>query len=263
MVPGLPRFFSTLAICCLYMSGFLSTATSLAQTKPKATLINSIGMEFVFIPAGTFKMGAEGQERDERPVHQVTITQPFYLGKYEVTQQQWKMIMGNQPSFFSGDPNLPVESVWWTDVQTFIKKLNEKEGHTLYRLPTEAEWEYAARAGSTTAYSFGDDAKQLSHYAWYKENADDRTHPVGQLKPNAWGLYDMHGNVWEWVQDWYGYYSSEPVQDPQGPALGTHRMRRGCGWNNLAKVCRVSNRYSVVGFRDDFIGFRLLRAVKP
>jgi formylglycine-generating enzyme required for sulfatase activity len=263
MALGLRRFFMTLAICCLYFSGFLSTSTSFAQTKPKGILINSIEMEFVLIPAGTFNMGAIGQEADEMPVHQVTITHPFYLGKYEVTQEQWQTVMGDHRSFFSGAPNLPVESVWWTDVQTFIKKLNEKEGHSLYRLPTEAEWEYAARAGSNTAYSFGDSSQQLGNYAWYKDNAGGKTHPVGQLKPNAWGIYDMHGNVWEWVHDWYGKYSDEPAQDPRGPASGTHRMRRGCGWNNLAKACRVSNRYSVVGFRDDFIGFRLLRATQP
>lgn len=263
MALGLSRLFCLLAICCLYISAVFSPHSSFAQNKPKSTVVNSIGMEFVLIPAGTFKMGAEGQEADERPMQQVTITQPFYLGKYEVTQAQWQAVMGKNPSFFSGDPALPVESVWWTDAQAFVKKLNEMEGHAQYRLPTEAEWEYAARAGSSTAYSFGDTPQQLAEYAWYKENAGGKTHPVGKRKPNAWGLFDMHGNVWEWVQDWYGKYASEPVQDPQGPTSGTHRMRRGCAWNNLARACRVTNRYSVVGFRDDFIGFRLLRAVKP
>lgn len=262
MVLWLPRFFSILAICCLFLSAVFPLATSFAQTKLKNTWVNRIGIEFVLIPAGTFKMGAEGGEADERPMHQVTITQPFYLGKYEVTQAQWQAVMGINPSFFSTSPNSPVESVWWTDVQAFIKKLNEMEGQALYRLPTEAEWEYAAHAGTTTAYSFGDATQQLGDYAWYKANAGGQTHPVGQLKPNAWGLYDMQGNVWEWVQDWYGKYHSEAVQDPQGPASGTHRMRRGGGWNNVAKACRVTNRYSVVGFRDDFIGFRLLRVYK-
>jgi len=230
-----------------------------AQTVLDKTLANTIGMEFVLIPAGTFQMGSTTGDSDERPVHQVTISQPFYLGKYEVTQAQWQAVMGQNPSLFQGDPNLPVEQVWWDDVQEFIRKLNAKEGHTKYRLPTEAEWEYAARAGTTTAYSFGDDATRLGEYAWYKGNAGERTHPVGKLKPNPWGLYDMHGNVWEWVQDWYQRYQSEAVTDPQGPDLGTHRSRRGCAWNNAAEVCRSTNRYSSPGYRDDFLGFRLLQ----
>jgi formylglycine-generating enzyme required for sulfatase activity len=248
-----------------FLTGFFlcaalfSVSASEAQTPVNKTLVNSIGMEFVFIPAGTFMMGSNDDETDERPVHQVNISRPFYLGKYEVTQAQWQSVMGNNPSLFHGDSKLPVEQVWWTDVREFIHKLNAMEGGNKYRLPTEAEWEYAARAGSTTAYSFGDDPKRLGDYAQYKENSGGKTHPVGQLKPNAWGLYDMHGNVWEGVRDWYGKYSSDPVTDPQGPSSGTHRMRRGCGWNNLAKFCRTANRYSVTGFRDDFLGFRLVR----
>jgi formylglycine-generating enzyme required for sulfatase activity len=183
------------------------------------------------------------------------------MGETEVTQAQWKAIMGTNPGLFQGDPNQPVEQVWWDDVQTFIRKLNEKEGISLYRLPTEAEWEYAARAGTTTAYSFGDDASVLDQYAWYKDNAGEKTHPVAQLKPNAWGLYDMHGNVWEWVQDWYQRYRAEAVTDPQGPTSGTHRSRRGGAWNNLAQICRSANRYSVTGYRDDFLGFRLMRTL--
>lgn len=234
---------------------------SVAQTSPAATMTNSIGMELVLIPAGSFQMGAEKGEADERPVRQVTISRPFYMGKYEVTQAQWQALMGNNPSLFQGDPQRPVEQVSWDDAQAFLKALTTKEGGARYRLPTEAEWEYAARAGSTAAYSFGDDATQLGKYAWYKDNAGDQTHPVGKMQPNAWGLYDMHGNVWEWVQDWYGPYSAGAVKDPQGPDVGTHRMRRGCAWNNAASICRTANRYSVVGFRDDFLGFRVVREV--
>ena len=232
-----------------------------SQPPPEKTVVNSIGMKFVLIPAGTFQMGSTTGDKDEQPVHQVTISKPFYMGETEVTQAQWKAIMGTNPSLFQGDPNRPVEQVWWDDVQAFIRKLNEKEAVNLYRLPTEAEWEYAARAGTTTAYSFGDDASVLGQYAWYKDNAGEKTHPVAQLKPNAWGLYDMHGNVWEWVQDWYQRYSAEAVTDPQGPTSGTHRGRRGGAWNNLDQICRSANRYSVTGYRDDFLGFRLVRAL--
>ena len=166
---------------------------------------NSIGMEFMLIPAGTFMMGSEKGYADEKPQHRVTISRPFYLGKYEVTQAQWEAVMGNNPSRFDGRNN-PVEQVSWEDVRVFIARLNAHEGHTRYRLPTEAEWEYAARAGSTSAYSFGDDAARLGQYAWYGDNSGKTTHPVGQKLPNAWGLHDMHGNVWEWVQGWYGDY---------------------------------------------------------
>jgi formylglycine-generating enzyme required for sulfatase activity len=232
-----------------------------AQHAPKPTLTNSVGIEFVLIQPGKFQMGSTTGDPDEKPVHEVTISKPFYIGKYEVTQAQWQAVMGNNPSLFQGDSKRPVEQVWWTDVQAFIEKLNAMEGHQHYRLPTEAEWEYAARAGSTTAFSFGDDPKELGQYGWYKDNAEGQTHPVGQLRPNAWGLYDVHGNVWEWVQDWYERYASEPVTDPKGPQSSTHRSRRGCGWNNFAPYCRTANRYSVIGYRDDFLGFRLVRAL--
>ncbi|MDH3598329.1 MAG: formylglycine-generating enzyme family protein [Candidatus Tectomicrobia bacterium] len=237
------------------------TGPANSQPTPAKTMVNSIGMKFVLIPNGTFQMGSTTGDKDEQPVHQVTISKPFSMGETEVTQAQWQAIMGTNPSLFQGDPKRPVEQVWWDDVQAFIRKLNEKEGGNLYRLPTEAEWEYAARAGTTTAYSFGDDASVLGQYAWYKGNAGEKTHPVAQLKPNAWGLYDMHGNVWEWVQDWYQRYSAEAVTDPQGPTSGTHRGRRGGAWNNLEQICRSSNRYSVAGYRDDFLGFRLVRTL--
>ena len=184
----------------LLLVGFLITAGTLAaQTIPEKTLTNSMGMEFVLIPSGTFKMGSDTGDADERPVHQVTISKAFYMGKYEVTQGQWQAIMANNPSASPGDANRPVDQVAWNDVQTFLSKLNAMEGGQQYRLPTEAEWEYAARAGSTTIFSFGNDPKQLGEYAWYRGNAQRHPHPVGQKRPNAWGLYDMLGNVWEWV----------------------------------------------------------------
>lgn len=247
--------------CIIFTVCLLLTVRTAPQAQPALdkTLVNSIGMEFVLIPAGIYQMGSAMGDPDERPMHQVTISKPFYLGTREVTQAQWQAVMGSNPSLFQGNPNLPVEQVWWTDAQEFVRKLNAKEGHTKYRLPTEAEWEYAARAGTMTAYSFGDDATRLGEYAWYKDNSGGHTHPVGQLKPNPWGLYDIHGNVWEWVQDWYKRYKPDAVTDPPGPDSGTHYMRRGCAWNNVTSACRSTNRYSVAGYRDDFLGFRLLR----
>jgi formylglycine-generating enzyme required for sulfatase activity len=201
----------------------------------------------------------------EKPVHEVTISQPFYLSKYEVTQGQWEKIMGNNPSRFTGEPTRPVEQVSWEDVQQFIKKLNkqEKEKGVTYRLPTEAEWEYAARAGATTAYSFGDDPAQLDAYAWCRNNSEGTTHSVGQKQQNRRGLYDMHGNVWEWVQDWYGTYPAVAVTDPQGPDTDSYRVIRGGGWYGAAGDCRSANRYYAgPGDRDDYLGFRLLRTVR-
>jgi len=226
---------------------------------------NSIGMEFVLIPTGTFQMGANDQDvyNDAQPVHQVRISKPFYLGKYEVTQEQWRTIMGNNPSRFKGAPRLPVENVSWEEVQEFIRQLNAKEGGWKYRLPTEAEWEYAGRAGTTTAYSFGDDAHQVGEYAWHGENSSGKTHPVGQKKPNPWGLYDMHGNVWEWVQDWYGPYTAGAAVDPAGPSSGSHRVYRGGSWGHSAKGCRSAFRSNLPpGLRYAYLGFRLLRTAE-
>ncbi|GHU48587.1 hypothetical protein AGMMS50289_25360 [Betaproteobacteria bacterium] len=181
------------------------------------------------------------------------------LGKYEVTQGEWEAVMGSNPSKFNGRSN-PVEQVSWDDVQTFIQRLNAKEGTRKYRLPTEAEWEYAARAGTKSTYSFGDDAGQLGAYAWYHDNSGNQTHPVGQKKPNPWGLYDMHGNVLEWVNDWYdeSYYSRSASNDPAGPSSGRLRVLRGGSWLGSAGFLRSAyrinhftpdNRYGIIGFR--------------
>ncbi|MDR1043799.1 MAG: formylglycine-generating enzyme family protein [Candidatus Adiutrix sp.] len=236
----------------------LTPGASLAAEK---TYTNSLGMEFILIPAGSFTMGADKKFEDatdgETPQHLVSISQPFYLGAYEVTQAQWTAVMENNPNIFKGRSN-PVEMVSWDDAQEFIKRLNQQEGHSRYRLPTEAEWEYAARAGTTGAYSFGDDKDSLGRYAWYLDNSGEQTHPVGQKQPNAWGLYDMHGNVWEWVQDDYGNYSSSSVTDPKGPSSGSFRVFRGGSWNNSARACRAAYRnLSLPGYRYGSIGFRL------
>jgi formylglycine-generating enzyme required for sulfatase activity len=216
---------------------------------------NSIGMEFVPIPAGEFVMGSpdsDGEAREtEKPQHKVIISRPFYLGKYVATQAQWEAVMGNNPSRFKGRSN-PVEMVSWDDVQEFIRKLNEKEGTDKYRLPTEAEWEYAARAGTTSVYSFGDDFEDLERYGWYDDESGS-THPVGQKEPNGWGLYDMHGNVNEWVLDWYGRYPGSPATDPQGPASGVDRIYRGGAGRSRSATRGIFP----PGGRDDALGFRL------
>jgi formylglycine-generating enzyme required for sulfatase activity len=232
------------------------------QPAAPKTVRNNIGMEFVLISAGTFQMGSNDGDRGEEPVHTVHLSRSFYLGKYEVTQAQWEAVMRYNPSHFMGDSNRPVEGVSWDEVQEFIRRLNNKESGARYRLPTEAEWEYAARAGSTTAYSFGDGVGQLGQYAWYNGNSGKTTHPVGQLQPNAWGLYDIHGNVWEWVQDWYGSYASGTVTDPVGPQVGSIRVYRGGSWYYNARHCRSVNRNGVApDYRGGGLGFRLLREV--
>jgi formylglycine-generating enzyme required for sulfatase activity len=250
----------------------------LDSRKVVPSFTNSIGMEFVLIPAGTFLMGtpteqvdaiAGGDQADrdwienETPQHQVEISQPFYLGRYQVTQVQWESMMGNNPSTFESYSQCPVENVFWDDVQVFMQKLSEQEGRQ-YRLPTEAEWEYACRAGSSTVYYFGNDVAQLSEYAWYEANSDGQTHPVGQKLPNAWGLYDMHGNVWEWVLDWYDeyYYRTSLHTDPQGPEPGSFRVIRGGSWGSAAQNARSANRgWYRPGCRLGRFGFRCAMSV--
>jgi len=229
------------------------------------TYNNSIGMKFALIPAGTFSMGSppdeEGRYKNEGPVHEVTIRKSFYLGIYPVTQQEWQAVMGENPSFFKGE-KLPVEQVSWDDVQNFITRLNEKEGSDKYRLPSEAEWEYAARAGTTTRYSFGDHEFELDEHGWDRVTSNGRTHPVGQKKSNPWGLYDMHGNVGEWVQD--EYHDSYEGAPTDGRAWedgsGATRVFRGGSWNVFAGFCRsaLRDRGDPGGRRYDLC-FRLLK----
>jgi len=245
----------------------LHTTTTLKAIAFKAALLPSsvkqatyVIMEFASVPAGTFQMGDISGVGDaaERPVHAVTISKAFKLGKHEVTQAQWQAIMGTNPSHFTGDLNLPVEQVSWSDCQTFIAALSARFGRT-FRLPTEAEWEYACRAGSTTDYYFGNDTAQLGGYAWYFDNSGLATHAVGGKVPSAWGLYDMSGNVWEWCQDWYGAYSSSPQTDPAGPSTGSARVLRGGSWFNFADAARCAYRASLApGDRNPNIGFRVV-----
>ena len=243
------------------------------KNEPAKTITNSLGMEFVLVPAGSFQMGCDKNfddcSDDELPRHSVTISKEFYLGKYEVTQEHWVAVMGSNPSKFKARTR-PVEQVSWDDVQTFIRKLNAKEGSQKYRLPTEAEWEYAARADSGGKWCFGDDESRLSQFAHYDQDYDQCTsnesctNPVGKLSANAWGLYDMHGNVWEWVQDWYGenYYSNSPATDPTGPSSGSCRVFRGGSWDRYAQLCRSALRNCRdPGYRNVDLGFRLARSL--
>ncbi|MGD2009870.1 MAG: formylglycine-generating enzyme family protein [Desulfobacterales bacterium] len=231
------------------------------------TTINSIRMEFVLVPSGSFRMGGdkilEQAEDHETPRHIVKFSKTFFIGKYEVTQAQWSAIMDNNPSEFKDDRR-PVERVSWNDVQAFIHKLNNIEETNKYRLPTEAEWEYAARADSESSYTFGSDTNILSQYAWYRNNSGGETHPVGQLNPNAWGLYDMHGNVHEWCQDWFDrkYYSQSPSNAPSGPLTGLAKALRGGDWGSEDWYCRCASRsLSSPDRRSDRLGFRLIRMV--
>ena len=242
-----------------------------AATRPEGARewVNSLGMEFVLIEPGTFEMGSPatepGRDDEEGPVHTVTISQPFYLGKYEVTQAQWEAVMGDRPSHFSDcGATCPVESVSWGDVQGFVEELNMQEGGQLYRLPTEAEWEYAARGGTQTAYSFGTAASRLRLYGWYGDNSGMRTHPVGEKRPNPLGLYDVHGNGWEWVQDcWNENYAGAP-SDGRAWESGdcSRRVVRGGSWLNSPGNLRSANRFrSTVGDRGNTAGFRIARSL--
>ncbi len=225
-------------------------------------------LKLVSIPAGSFMMGSNDGDSYEKPVHKVTISKPFYMGATEVTQSQWKMIMGNNPSYFKGD-DLPVDYISWKDCMEFCKKLTvtEKAKGNLpadweYRLPTEAEWEYCCRAGSSTEYCFGEDKSRFGEYAWFCSNSNGETHPVGIKKPNAWGLYDMHGNVYEWCLDRYGEYTSGDVTDPLGPSSGSDRVGRGGSWFGSAWSCRSATRgYSSPVFTDGLRGFRIVLAI--
>jgi formylglycine-generating enzyme required for sulfatase activity len=241
------------------------------QSQPPKEITNSIGMKLVLTPKGTFMMGSPESEEarfEDETQHEVTISKDYYLGVHEVTQAQYEKVMGTKPSYFQGDEikgsstNNPVESVSWLDAVEFCKKLSdlpeEKAAGRVYRLPTEAEWEYACRAGSKSAYSFGASSKSLGDYAWFGENSGRQTHPVGEKKANAWGLYDMHGNVWELCSDWYGEYPKGAVSDPSGPNEGSYRVIRGGGWNDEAADCRSANRARIVpSDRSINLGFRV------
>lgn len=264
--------------------------------KPRE-VINSIGMKLILVPPGEFEMGSTPEEvawaiqaatqrndkwpldriPSESPRHRVRISRAFYLGVFEVTQAEYQQVMGSNPSSISAKgkearkvvgtdtSRHPVEMVSWKDAGQFCRMLSampkERDSLWLYRLPTEAEWEYACRAGTTTRWYFGDDEAGLGDTAWFKPNAEMKTHPGGQKKANSWGLHDMHGNVWEWCMDWYGgdfYRQSRPV-DPVGPPGGSGRVYRGGGWSGSARYCRSANRLNYgLGVRYSDLGLRVL-----
>lgn len=229
---------------------------------PGSTVTNSLGMTFAWIPPGEFLMGSAGGNPVERPVHRVRITRGFYLGTTEVTRAQWRQVMETAPWAErnrqpDGD-DLPATAISWPDARAFVKRLNQRgDGH--YRLPTEAEWERACRAGTQTMYYWGE--KPDPDGAWEMENAGFRVHPVAKLRPNAWGLYDMLGNAWEWCADYYrpNYYGRSPSVDPPGPDRGELRVLRGGNVSNGARGCRPAARYwGVPAFRTEFDGFRVV-----
>ena len=260
-------------LSCLSLSLIVALASYVpihAQPKkdPPKNFTNSIGMKFVWIAPGNFMMGSPKEEKerqDDETQHKVTLTKGFYMGVHLVTQEQWKEVMGNNPSEFKGEKNLPVEQVSWDDCQAFIKKLREKD-KKLYRLPTEAEWEFACRAGTKTPFHFGDtiSTDQANYYGRLiygngkKGVYREKTTPVGSFPANAWGLHDMHGNVLQWCQDWYGDYQQKDVVDPQGPEKGEGRVLRGGSWHNNPENCRSAYRnWNGPGYRISNFGFRL------
>ncbi len=239
-----------------------------------ADLPGGATMEFVWIEPGSFLMGSPEDEEMamsfEVPQHAVTIERGFYLGQFEITQAQWTAVTGSQPwnedgrTYVTDEPTQPAVYVSWLDVQDFITMLNDAEGAPLYRLPTEAEWEYAGRAGTTTRWSWGDDPAVIDDYAWYRDNTFFRgepwAHPVGLKLPNPWNLYDMHGNAWEWVEDWSGKYQGGPQVDPQGPDTGRYRIVRGGIFMGDARGLRSAFRYGgSQDFPDGGVGARLVR----
>jgi sulfatase modifying factor 1 len=239
-----------------------------AKQDPPKNFTNSVGMKFVWIPPGNFMMGSPKEEKgryNSEAQHEVTLTKGFYMGVFTVTQEQWLTVMGNNPSTFKGEKNLPVDTISWEDCQEFINKLREKD-KKLYRLPTESEWEYSCRAGTKTPFSFGetistDQANYLGDatYGNGKKGVNrEKTMPVGSFPSNAFGLHDMHGNLFQWCQDWYGDYPQKDVVDPQGPDKGQLRVHRGGSWIDDPRLCRSAFRGGYEpGVRDSVCGFRV------
>ena len=250
------------AVASSNTSGYSSSSSSMASGSNAISIPvkDGISIDMVKVEAGTFMMGATSEMKDpysdEKPVHQVTLTNDYYMGKYEVTQALWQAVMGNNPSHFKGE-NLPVETVNWNECQEFISKLNSMTGRK-FRLPTEAEWEYAARGGKKSRSYQYSGSSNISDVAWYDGNSGSKTHPVGTKQANELGIYDMSGNVYEWCSDWYGSYSSSSQTNPMGSDSGAKRVRRGGSWCYIARICRSSYRYGdAPDCRGLYLGLRL------
>jgi len=277
-----PSAWRCLEFLQLPANPFLWTDKSAPSTGQR--FYRAVAMEtltnMVFIPPGTFRMGSPTNEvdrhSDEGPQTDVVISRGFWMGKYEVTQGEYLAVRGNNPSYFqppntTADNNRPVERVSWFDATNYCATLTQLERtagriptNCAYRLPTEAEWEYACRGWTSTRLSYGDDLgyTDLTKYAWYDGNSVGTTHPVGQKLPNPWGLHDMHGNVWEWCQDWYGNYPGGIVVDPRGSGAGSYRVLRGGTWSSVAGFCRSAGRFILIGPGDwgSSLGFRAVLA---
>ncbi len=262
--------------------GFRIKDVLVADERPKEIKTES-GVEMILLPGGWFIMGDDKGEVDERPAHKIYVA-PFYMDKYPVTQEEYERVMGENPSRWKGGRN-PVEQVRWSDAVRYCNARSRLEGlqpcYNLetwecdfdadgYRLPMEAEWEFACRAGTKTRYFFGDNPRKLKLYAWFKGNSGGRPRPVGRKLPNPWGLYDMYGNVWEWCNDFYkvDYYGESPLKNPKGPKTGNTKVLRGGSWNSKAEECRSSYRYNEnpgytdVCFGYDIYGFRCVRGFR-
>ena len=231
-------------------------------TWPSETFtVNGVSFKMVYVEGGTFTMGATAEQSDEagiseKPAHQVTLSS-YSIGKTEVTQELWQAVMGSNPSYFTGNLQRPVERVSWNECQEFITQLNQMTGKN-FRLPTEAEWEYAARGGNKSQGNKYSDSNTVDDVAWYTSNSNSTAHPVGEKSSNELGLYDMSGNVWEWCQDWSGSYSNEAQTNPTGPSTGSKRVIRGGCWHNVSWDCRVSYRSSYTPTKsDEYVGLRL------
>ena len=232
---------------------------SVSDGQNKVYTVNGVSFKMIYVKGGTFTMGATseqtGADSDEKPRHSVTLSD-YYIGETEVTQELWSAVMGSNPSYFTGDMQRPVECVSWNDCQTFISKLNELTGET-FRLPTEAQWEYAARGGNKSEGYIYSGSNTIDDVAWYHDNSSHTTHPVKTKASNELGIYDMSGNVWEWCSDWYGSYSSAAQTDPAGPSTGSNRVYRGGSWNFGATYCRVAKRDFSGAGSGEFLGLRL------
>ncbi len=244
-----------------------ATAPTAMPAKEAVEALPGVGIQFKRLPGGTFTMGSQEERGRNTPQHSVTITKPFEIGIHEVTQKQYEAVMGTNPSVYKGSDH-PVDSVSWNQAVEFCRKLSdmpaEKAAGHVYRLPTEAEWEYACRAGTSSIFCFGDDESQLGDYAWFGITTKPTSHPVGQKEPNLWGIYDMHGNVYEWCQDFYAPYPAGAVTDPQGGETGPERVLRGGGLSNAASYCRSADRsYIAPETNKHSYGFRVVRATAP